>query len=432
MTTFTAWQSGTWRVRHLAGLLPAVGTTPGRLRVLRAALVALALLLAALSLVAARVAANGTHATTRSAEPLLLNSETIYSSLADADTTSAQAFLSGGLEPAAQTSRYSADVAQVGNQLAQAAGRVGATGPGTDAVRTLAAEFPVYTGLIESARANNRQGLPVGASYLDRATTLLRGTLLPAADELFTIEQRQLAADYHAARADAWLAVTAGIAAVLLVVLVATQVFLTRRTRRLLNPGLLGATVVLVVLVAVMASVLLVERHRLVQAQRTGSDPVGTTARARIAALIQHGDESLTLISRGNSSDYENDFVAAQSRLLGDPSHPPLLPVGTNARLLEQTYLTRHAQISAHDITGDYNGAVALATSTAPSGAAAAFAALDTELSQTLAADHAHFAAAARHADAGLSMLAVLGPLLGLVVCVASVLGIRPRLEEYR
>jgi hypothetical protein len=432
MTTLTAGQTGSWRGRYAAGVLPTVRSTPGRLRLLRAALVALALLLAAVTFVAVRVAANGTHATTRSAEPLLLNSETIYSSLADADTTSAQAFLSGGLEPATQTARYTADIARVGNELAQAAGRVGPNGPATNAVRTLAAQLPVYAGLIQTARANNRQGLPVGASYFAKASTALRAQLLPAADQLFGIEQRQLAADYDTARADPWLAAATGFAVALLVVLAATQLFLIRRTHRVLNPGLLAATVALLLLAGLMTSVLLLQRHRLADAQRTGSDPIGSAARARITALIQHGDESLTLISRGASSDYENDFFAVEASLLGDASHPALLQVGTTARLLEQTYLGRHAEIRALDDSGDYNGAVALATSTAPTGAAAAFAALDQELSQTLAADHAHFSAAARHADAGLSLLTILAPLLAVAICAASVLGIRPRLEEYR
>jgi len=417
---------------RLATILPAADTTPGKLRLLRAALVILALLLAVVATVSVTLAANGTHATTRSAEPLLVNAETIYSSLADADTTAAQAFLSGGLEPSNQTARYTADIDRVGSQLAQAAGRAGQSGAAAEAVRTLATQLPVYTGLIQSARANNRQGLPVGASYLGQASSLLRGTMLPAADRLLAVEQKQLAADYLAARADTWLIVTAAIAALLLIVLVIAQLFLLRRTRRVLNPGLLAASITLLILAGVAAAVMLVQHHHLTTAQRDGSNPVGAAAHARITALIQHGDDSLTLVSRGTSAAYEKDFAAAQTALLGDATHPALLPPGSPARALEQNYLTAHTKVRTLDDGGSYNAAVTLDTSTGTGGAAAAFTALDNALTDNVTAAQARFTSAASHADSGLTVLTLLAPLLALIVCVLSILGIRARLEEYR
>ena len=41
-----------------------------------------------------------------------------------------------------------------------------------------------YTGDMELARANNRQGLPVGGAYLRKASGELRLTTLPIVDEL--------------------------------------------------------------------------------------------------------------------------------------------------------------------------------------------------------------------------------------------------------
>jgi hypothetical protein len=407
-------------------------TTPGRLRLLRASIVALALVLAVLGAVTATLAVNGTHATTRSAEPLLVNAETIYSSLADADTTAAQAFLSGGLEPPAQTQRYLDDLNRVGAQLAQAAGRTGPTGAAADALRTLDTQLPVYAGLIESARANNRQGLPVGAAYLGRASQLLRRTMLPAADNLLSIEQHQLATDYRSARADRWLIVTAACALLLMISLIVTQLFLTRRTNRLLNPLLLVATVVLLVLAVGTAAVAAAQHHRLAAAERTGSGPVIDAARARITALIEHGDDSLTLLSRDTSAGYAKDFAAASSTLLGSAGHPGLVAADTAARQRELDYLAIHAKVQALNDGGNYNAAVALETSTRPGGAAAAFAALDTTLDQTVTADQANFSRAAVHADVGVTLLRILIPLLAVAVAVLSVFGLRARIEEYR
>jgi len=407
-------------------------TTPGRLRLLRAVLVGLGLLLAVMSAATVTFAIKGTHTVARSTEPLLVNAETIYSSLADADTTAAQAFLSGGLEPATQTQRYGADISRVGDQLAQAARRVGQSGPAADAVGTLASQLPVYAGLIQSARANNRQGLPVGASYLGQASRLARSSLLPAADQLFTVEQQQLRAGYAAARASTWLVWTTVIGVALLASLLVTQAFLTRRTRRLFNVNLVVATVIVAVLAAVMAAILLTQHHRLNTAEGQGSTPVAAAARARITALVQRGDESLTLVSRGTSASYEKDFTAAQSSLLGDRTHTGLLQTGSSARALEMAYLARHAQVRKLDDGGSYNAAVALATSTSPGGAAAAFALLDNNLTATISADQSRFTSSAGHADTGLALLDVLAPLLAVLVCVLSILGLRARLEEYR
>jgi hypothetical protein len=418
--------------RVVSTLLPRLESTPGRLRLLRAVLVGLGVLLAVMSAVSVAFAIKGTHTVARSTEPLLVNAESIYSSLADADTTAAQAFLSGGLEPAAQTQRYTADISRVGDQLAQAASRVGQSGPAADAVGTLASQLPVYAGLVQSARANNRQGLPVGASYLGQASRLARGSLLPAADQLFTVEQRQLRSGYAAARAGTWLAWTTISGVALLVSLLITQAFLTRRTRRLFNVHLVVATVIVAVLAAVMTGILLTQHHRLNTAERHGSTPVAAAARARITALVQRGDESLTLVSRGTSASYEKDFIAAQFSLMGDQTHPGLLPTGSTARALELAYLAKHAQVRKLDDGGNYKAAVTLATSTNPGSAASAFAALDDTLTATISADQSRFTSSAGHAGTGLAVLVVLAPLFAVLIGVLSILGLRARLEEYR
>jgi hypothetical protein len=55
---------------------------------------------------------------------------------------------------------------------------------------TLSTDLPVYTGEIETARADNRIGYPVGAAYLREATTLMNSSLLPAAENLYSARTR--------------------------------------------------------------------------------------------------------------------------------------------------------------------------------------------------------------------------------------------------
>jgi hypothetical protein len=115
-------------------------------------------------------------------EPLSLDAEQIYQSLSDADATAANAFLSGGLEPAAARQRYDADIAQAAIHIEAASALTGASAARTglsshpqnqataagsatgDDLATLSAGLPVYTGEVETARADNRLGLPLGAA----------------------------------------------------------------------------------------------------------------------------------------------------------------------------------------------------------------------------------------------------------------------------
>ena len=121
----------------------------------------------------------------------------------------------------------------------------GADPDARDAVRTIIAQIPVYAGLIESARANNRAGFPIGAAYLRKASVLLNGTILPAADRLYAAEAARLSDDYGTGTATAALVVLALVIVLALGLLVWTQSYLTRISRRVLNPLMLVATAVL-------------------------------------------------------------------------------------------------------------------------------------------------------------------------------------------
>jgi hypothetical protein len=426
----------------------SAGTTPGRLWTMLAGLLALTVVAALVGWLAAGAASGGTKRVSTTTEPLLVSAESIYTALADADATAAQAFLSGGLPPTAQTQRYKDDIARAGTQLAAAAAKAGDSGPAADAISALSTQLPVYTGLVEAARANNRQGFPVGASYLAQASALNRSVLLPAAQRLFSEEQQRLADDYHSARASvaAWLA---GLMFVLLLAaLVWVQWRLYQRTHRLLNLPLVAATVLALVLFVVFAGVFTTQHSRLGRAQAEGSDPVGVLAQARIAVLRQRADESLTLVARGSTDEYEKDFAVQQTSLDGGNGVPGLLAVAAEqaatsedagasglvaeVRSTARAYGEVHQQVRRLDQAGAYNEAVLRATSSAPNAAPAAFAALDAALAAAIDGDQARFEDAVGRAGGGLGGLGWFVPLLGAAIAGLAALGLRARLREYR
>lgn len=412
----------------MSGLVAGTSTTPGRLRLLRTAIVALAALLAVIGTYAATQATAGTDAITEESEPLVVDAVAIYSAIARANTVAAQAFLSGGLEPAAQVERYDAAVREAGRLLADSATRVRSSGSSAEAITTLTEQLPVYTSLIASARANNRQGLPVGSAYLTEADHLARTLLLPAADRLLAEERHHLAVDYSAAKAHSLFVLAAGLALALAGVLGITQRFLFHRTQRILNAGLLASSVVLLLLVATVGTTVLLQQARFADARREGTDPLDRAAHARIAALMQKSDEILILVSRSESAEFEADFQAGVARLLGTGGKPGLLRPGGAAEEAAEAYVADHAQMMEMLADGDHSGAVGLATSSDGS----AFETLDEVTANEVSQAEQRFTDEIGNTEMLLSVMVVLIPIGCILIGVLAVVGIRPRLEEYR
>ena len=104
-------------------------------------------------------------------EPLAYAAQNLYAALSAADAAAASAFLSGGIEAATIRARYQQALADAASALADVT--AGTTDPDARTeVAEISARLAAYTGLVESARVNNRQGLTVGSAYLREASSL--------------------------------------------------------------------------------------------------------------------------------------------------------------------------------------------------------------------------------------------------------------------
>jgi hypothetical protein len=375
-------------------------------------------------------------------EPLSLDGQQIYRSLSDADATAATAFLSGGLEPLAVRNRYQADIAQAASRLESATAAAGHSAARADLV-TLSTDLPVYAGEVETARADNRLGLPLGAAYLREASALMRGTLLPAASGVYTQANAQLAAsDGQATGLPS--AVIALVAAIIVgYVLYRAQRWLSRRTHRLVNKGLLVASVAGLVSVFWLIAALTVARADLLQAHDLGSAPVEALAKADIAALQAHADESLTLIDNGGDDSFQTDFTAVRKRLGPGPGTlltaaavtaggSPGARYASAAASDATAWYAAHQQLRSWDDNGMHSGAVQSATGSRPTDSGTLFGRLNDALTSAVAADQGVFeshAAAGRDASAGLEAGVIV---LALIMAAGCARGITQRLAEYR
>ena len=412
------------------GLFRRVGgmrrTSPGRLQLILGALLVLGVLTGLLAGLAGRSAAAGTSDLGDRAQPLLVEAETIYSALADADTTAAQAFLAGGLEPAALTRRYNDDLERATTTITAAARRTPEGSEAAAAVSTLSSGVARYAALVATAQADNRQGLPVGSSYLSAASELNRQTLLPQAQNLFRIAQREVDAGYRNAASTVLEALLVLLIFVLAGALVTAQRYLSRTTHRTFNVPLVGATALTLALALGGTVVMVNQSKRLDQAHDTGSAPAAQLAEARILALRERGDEALTLAAHGSGAGYAADFQQAEDQLNRAVDNAYL---GPDVRNKHQHYVYAHQQVRLLDERGDYDGAVKLAVGAETS---RDFEALTTGIGAALEQRKAAFTEQIGAAGRGLGLLTVLGPLVALAICVLTFMGIRARLEEYR
>jgi hypothetical protein len=370
-------------------------------------------------------------------EPLSAAAQQIYRSLSDADATASSAFLSGGSEPVQLRGRYEADIAQAGAALVKASSDVSGITAAEQQVDVLGQQLPAYTGLVETARSNNRLGLPIGAAYLREASTLMRTKLLPAAQKLYAIDTDRLTSEQDAATSFPWLTVVLTIA--LLGALIVTQVYLTRRTNRLLNVGLLVATIAIGVGLIWGAVAGWVSASAVGDARAEGTQQVDALVQARIVALQGRADETLTLVGRGDGAGYEQEFqqlAPKQSDLLQkarSQSADPAITKQVDAAIANaQTWADAHKKIRDLDNGGQYDEAVKLAIGPDDKGATAAFNRLDENLSSAIQQGREKFVTSISTAQNALLGIVPGVALLALVAAGGSLTGIRQRLREYR
>ncbi|MGH3238384.1 MAG: hypothetical protein ACRDOH_35020, partial [Streptosporangiaceae bacterium] len=357
----------------------------------------------------------------------------------------------GGLEPAAARQRYQADIAQAAIRIEAASALVGSSAARTqmpghlakqtstagsavgDDLATLSGQLPVYTDEVGTARADNRLGLPLGAAYLREASALLRGTLLPAASDIYGRESALLTS--ASAQATGLPLIVVAVVAGLGIgyVLYRSSRWLAQHTHRMVNYGLLLAALVGLVSLVWLAGAFAVGRADLLHAQQQGSAPAQAFARADVAALQAHADESLTLIDNSGDDSYQQDFLA-QQKLLG-PGPGTLLGAvqgeagGGSAVSDAQAWYQAHAALRRLDDGGHHAAAVQSALT---GDAATKFGLLSATLSDGIDAHQAVFASRARGGREAFTGLAVGMIVASLVMAAGCAWGLSRRLAEYR
>ncbi|MFI9506757.1 hypothetical protein [Nocardia sp. NPDC052566] len=410
-------------------------SSPGRLIVM--ALVLIGVCFAAGSVTAAMVSdrQQALDILLDDTEPDANSAHRLYTSLSIADAAASTAFIAGGLEPQGVRDRYAQAVGEAAAELVTQPGH--GTGPGNADVRLrtgIATGLPVYTGLIETARANNRSGHPVGAAYLSEASNQMQATLLPMAEDLQNHRSAAVDAAQRHHVQPPWTAI-----ALLLLALGAltwVQFELARRWRRVLNPGLLVASAAMLILLAWTVIAGTISAAAMIDGRDEGAVPASRLTESRILTQQARSAETLKLARRDATGDYDRTYETSVARvnelLSGYPKDAPAADAVTNARAALNRWRVAHQRMNDTLAKGDFVGASLVATGPGAADADAQVNALDNALDQGIITTRNNLRGNISQAARILDFLAPGAMGLGILAAVSVGIGLWPRLREYR
>lgn len=404
-------------------LRAGVAGTPGTLRVTGVTVAVFAILFGILGSYAVGERSAGIEQARDEAAQIVRLQE-VRTNLVAADAAATNAFLVGGLEPTAARESYEDGIETASRTLAAAAAESDGSDP--EALAEVNQGIATYTGLVEAARANNRQGFPVGVAYLKQASTLLRDEALPRLRDVTAASAGRVDDGYD--RSESSGALLLGTACLTILAALCAQAVLFVRTRRVFSIPLTAAIGV-VVLASFLAAAGMAYAQSKASDVRNGpyAQALGLS-QARIDGFDAKSAESLTLISRGSGEVFETRFVEkaeAATTSLRNLRETPAIDELT-------AYLAVHGQVRALEEAGDWDGAVALATGSDPNGSNATFAAFDATSGDQLAAEAETLRDELAEARAPLGILRLALLVAGLVAAALAWQAFAIRLREYR
>ncbi len=298
-------------------LRAAASTTPGRYRLWS---VVTAVLLAATAVAgwaAATALRSGTDRIRNNAGPVLVATQQMVSSLAEADAAATAAFLS---RPEDRESRtlYEQALARASAQIEDVSALIGADPVTHESLKDLSVAVIRYAGLVEAARATNRAGIAEAPGYLVDALNLLGATVADDATRLTDATQRRFERDED--RRDTGVLPAVAVAVLALGVLVAAQLWTFRQSRRVVNLPMAVATLLLVGAIGWLVAATFQSRADIETARADGYDSITLTSRIQTAAYRAKADETVALIN-GDGARRTSATATARSLLAG-PATP--------------------------------------------------------------------------------------------------------------
>ena len=411
-----------------------VNTTPGRLLAIGAILAMLGVLSAfAISTTITERQLQLTNVLDHT-EPMSFAAGQLYTTLSVADAAAATALISGA-EPLAVRQRYEQAITDAAVAVTRASS--GLTDPAlVELLGRTNARLAVYTGLIETARTNNRLGNPVGSSYLSEASALMQQTILPDAQRLY---------EATSARVDAETTASATIPAPVIIVVAITLLFgafahrwLARHTKRRVNVGLVIGGLAIAIMIIWVGTALAISTAGSRAAKNTAAESLRAVTSLAITAQQARADETLALIRRGDEDVRKRSYYQRVDQMrdelrdyLGRSDAVDKSGLAEADQLL-QKWRQADERIDDYINVGNYQAATQVALGTGENDSTPAFDKLNDALNQGIQQSRTQLRSDISSARRVLSGTTVGGAMLSVGAALAVALGLWPRLSEYR
>lgn len=393
--------------------------------------------------------------------PSIIAAQEISSALADLDANAANYLLGSKLNQVAAQQAFEKRRLTVTTRLVDAAKNITYGEAESVPINTIFDSLGRYLELYAEMRYRKDSGDAGGAfAVYTSATELMHGKMLPAAAALDTANFSFLKYEYEKQmwRSEAADIVAGLVAAALVALLVWAQLFLLRRTRRIINVPLFGATLVAALFGVYLVQRINVAREDLRVAKQDAFDSIHALWQARAIAYDANGDESRYLLAGTRAAQFEQAYKDKVAKLASVPQpdetlvtsrKPPASYKGFFADELRNitfagereaaqkmvrafaAYDKIDGQIRALERSGKHAEAVQKAIGLGADESNAAFDRFDQALQAVVAINHKEFDATI---DSGMSVLSTAGkilPVVTLLVAFLALFGIRPRLREY-
>ena len=291
-----------------------ISTTPGILTIISFLLVAAILAAGGAMALSSTWRQNDLNTLVSRTEPLSNAAQELFNSLSVADSAATTEFLETKEQNSTQSQSYDRHIANASQEIIKAsAGIDNVDSREMELVLQLQTDLPRYVELVSEASANDRFRNPVGVSYLTQASHLMQRTMLPAAEELYTITSKQVSEQQRHVISPMWFPLSGLIAAAVLLII--AQLWLSANTNRVFNIGYLIATMLMVI-------ALLVASISAGWTWKAGTNwiqssmgPLETLTQQRIAAQQARTGEALGLVQRSYGDDNQEEFSRTIARI---------------------------------------------------------------------------------------------------------------------
>ena len=409
-------------------------TTPGRILTIGVILATLGILSAFATSTTINDRQQQLNTVLNHTEPLAFAAGQLYTTLSVADAAAATAFIAGS-EPRPVRQRYEQAITDAAVAVTRASSGL-TDEPLVELLGRINAQLAVYTGLIETARTNNRMGNPVGSSYLSEASALMQQSILPEAQRLY---------EETSARVDTETTASTRIPAPVIVVVITTLAFgafahrwLAERTRRRVNVGLIVGGFAIVVMIIWVGTALTISTAGSRSAKNTAAESLKTVTNLAITAQQARADETLSLIRRGDEDVRKRSYYQRV-----DTMHQQLTEYLARRDAIDKSDLAdadkllmkwraADERINAYISVGNYQAATQVALGTGEDDSTPAFDKLDEALSNGIQESRNQLRNDILSARRVLSGATVGGVVLSVGAALAVALGLWPRLSEYR